>query len=70
MKKILLSITVAAFAVAVSGATVTVRADQVVTLPLQLIGRPEVSLHAMAVARLAVGYESPSSLVPLPTSTF
>ena len=56
--------------VAVSGATVTVRVDQVVTLPLQLIGRPEVTLHAMAVARLAVGYESPSSLLPLPTSTF
>ena len=56
--------------VAVSGVTVTVRAEQAVTLPLQLIGRPEVTLRAMVAARLAVGYESPSSLLPLPTSTF
>jgi len=56
--------------VSVSGVTVTVRADQVVTLPIQFIGRPAITLHAMAAARLAVGYESPSSLLPLPTSTF
>jgi len=53
----------------VSGVTATVLASERVDLPLPLLARA-ITLHAHAVARLVPGYERPSSLVPLPTSTF
>jgi precorrin-4 methylase len=56
--------------VSVSGTRVTVQTRMVVTLPLQLVGPATVTIHVTASARLAVGYGSPSSLLPLPTSTF
>jgi hypothetical protein len=56
--------------VKVAGAAVKVRTSEVVTLPLQLLGVPAITLHASATARLTTGYDSPSSLLPLPKSTF
>ncbi len=56
--------------VSVSGVAVTVKTRLVVTLPLFLAGPPSVTIHVTASARLAVGYDSPSSLLPLPMSTF
>jgi hypothetical protein len=56
--------------VKVAGATVKLRTSEVLTLPLQFIGAASVTLHASATARLVSGYESPSSRLPLPESTF
>jgi precorrin-4 methylase len=56
--------------VSVSGVRVTVKTRLVVTLPLQLVGPPKITIHVTASARLAVGYDSPSSLLPLPMSSF
>jgi hypothetical protein len=56
--------------VTVSGTTVYVRTREKVMLPLQFVGAPEVTISAFAVARLAVGYERPSSRLPLVVSTF
>jgi Flp pilus assembly protein TadG len=56
-------------AISVEGAEVTVTSNEVVTVPFNLFGGP-VTLHASASARLVVGYDNPSSLLPLPMSTF
>jgi Flp pilus assembly protein TadG len=56
-------------AISVEGAEVTVTAIEIVTVPFNLFGGP-VTLHARASARLVAGYDNPSSLLPLPMSTF
>ena len=53
----------------VDGADVSVTAIEVVSVPFNLFGGP-ITLHATATARLVSGYDSPSSLLPLPISTF
>jgi hypothetical protein len=57
-------------AVAVSGREVDVHAHELVTLPLTFIGSPALTIRASASARLTLGYDSPSSLLPLPVSSF
>jgi len=57
-------------AVVVAGGQVTVATAQSVTLPLDFIGAASITLHASATARIAPGYDRPSSLLPLPVSTF
>jgi hypothetical protein len=57
-------------AVAVDGGQVTVLAAETVMLPLNFLGTPSVTLHSSATARIAPGYDSPSSRLPLPESTF
>lgn len=56
-------------AVLVDGTQVTVIAVEVVTLPFNFLPVPSVRLAAHASARLVAGYDSPSSRLPLPTST-
>jgi hypothetical protein len=53
----------------IEGVTVTVVAIEPVTLPFNVFATTVV-LHASATARLVAGYESPSSRLPLPSSTF
>jgi hypothetical protein len=53
----------------VDGLYVTVEAAEPVRLPLNFVGTPEVKLHATATARLAIGYESPSSFLPFSVRT-
>jgi hypothetical protein len=48
---------------------VTIVSGETVSLPFGLWGGT-VRLHAHAAARLVAGYDSPSSLLPLPNSTF
>jgi Flp pilus assembly protein TadG len=55
--------------ISVDGAEVTVTTTEVVSVPFNLFGGP-VTLHARASARLVAGYDNPSSLLPLPSSTF
>lgn len=58
-------------AATVTGDTVTVTAEQWVPLSFgALIGWKGVLVHASVTARLASGYESPSSLLPLPARIF
>ena len=57
-------------AVAVAGGLVTVATAEDVSLPFDFVGRGAVTLHASATARVAPGYASPSSRLPLPVSTF
>jgi hypothetical protein len=57
-------------AVVIDGTQVTVIAVEVVTLPFNFLPVPSVRLAARASARLVAGYDSPSSLLPLPTSSF
>lgn len=52
----------------VEGVDVTVDASETVPPPLALLGGP-VMLRARATARLVAGYSSPSSLLPLPSSS-
>jgi hypothetical protein len=54
---------------AVDGAGVTVTASEPVALPIPWLQKT-VTLRARASARLVFGYESPSSRLPLPASTF
>jgi uncharacterized membrane protein len=56
--------------VTVSGAQVTVVAGELVPLPFDFIAGRSVRLDARASARLAGGYDRPSSRLPLPMSTF
>jgi hypothetical protein len=56
--------------VTVSGAEVTVAAGELVRLPFGILPSRAVRLDALASARLASGYDKPSSRLPLPTSTF
>ena len=57
-------------AVDVAGARVTVATAESVTLPLDFVGAATVRLHTTATARIAPGYDRPSSRLPLPVSTF
>lgn len=56
--------------VVVSGAEVSVEAREVVRLPFAFFPSPMVQLDARASARLAGGYDRPSSFLPLSTSSF
>jgi len=56
--------------VGVAGGQVTVATAESVSLPLDFVGAGAVKLHATATARIAPGYDRPSSLLPLPMSTF
>jgi hypothetical protein len=57
-------------AVTVDGGQITVSAAATVVLPLNFLGTPLVTLRSRATARIAPGYDSPSSRLPLPVSTF
>jgi Flp pilus assembly protein TadG len=54
--------------VTVSGTEVTVAAGEVVQLPVDFLPARRVRLEAHASARLAGGYDRPSSRLPLPTT--
>jgi Flp pilus assembly protein TadG len=56
-------------ATTVNGVDVTVVTTESVTVPFSLF-TSVIHLHARATARMAVGYDSPSSRMPLPSSTF
>jgi hypothetical protein len=56
--------------VTVSGAEVTVATGEVVSLQFGIFPARAIRLDALASARLAGGYDKPSSRLPLPTSTF
>ena len=56
--------------VVVVGAQVTLITAEVVTLPFNFLPASSIRLEARASARLVGGYDSPSSRLPLPTSTF
>jgi hypothetical protein len=56
--------------VTVNGAQVTVAARELIRLPLDFLPARLVRLEARASARLAGGYDRPSSRLPLPTSSF
>jgi Flp pilus assembly protein TadG len=56
--------------VKVEGTLVSVTAGEVVRLPFNFLPLPAIKLEGRASARLVPGYDSPSSLVPLPTRTF
>ena len=55
--------------VSIDGTQVTVVASEVVTLPFNFLPVQVVRLRARASARLVAGYDSPSSRLPLPTSS-
>ena len=55
--------------ISVNGAEISVTASEVVDIPFKLFGGP-ITLRASASARLVAGYDNPSSLLPLPMSTF
>jgi Flp pilus assembly protein TadG len=57
-------------AVVVGGADVTVAAREAVRLPFALFPERVVQLEARASARLAAGYDRPSSFLPLAFSSF
>ena len=57
-------------AVTVDGGQITVAAAATVMLPLNFLGAPLVTLRSTATARIAPGYDSPNSRLPLPVSTF
>jgi hypothetical protein len=56
--------------VGVVGGMVTVATAESVMLPLDFVGAGAITLRASATARIASGYDSPSSRLPLPVSTF
>ena len=55
---------------AVLGAELRLATTETVVLPFSFFGSPRVAVHAEVTARIAPGYESPSSRLPLPVSTF
>jgi len=57
-------------AMTVSGAEVTVATGEVIRLPFNFFPEAVVRLNARASARLAGGYDRPSSSLPLPVSNF
>jgi cytoskeletal protein RodZ len=57
-------------AVTVSGAEVTVAASELIQLPVDFLPTRLVRLEARASARLAAGYDMPSSRLPLSMRTF
>jgi hypothetical protein len=56
--------------VTVSGVEVTVATSELVRLPMDFLPTRRVQLQARASARMAAGYDRPSSRLPLPTSSF
>ena len=54
----------------VSGAEVTIEAGEVIRLPFDFFSERLVRLEARASARLAAGYDRPSSRLPLPVRSF
>lgn len=56
--------------VIVGGAEVTVAASELIRLPVDFLPTRLVRLKAIASARLAAGYDKPSSRLPLPISSF
>ena len=56
--------------VSVVGQVLSLVATETVVLPFTLFGAPEVALRATVTARIAPGYESPSSRLPLPAKIF
>ena len=56
--------------ITVAGTQISVTTVEVVMVPLSFFGKPTLTLHARAVALLGAGYDRPSSLLPLPVSTF
>jgi Flp pilus assembly protein TadG len=56
--------------VTVSSAEVTVATGELVQLPMDFLPTRGVQLEARASARLAGGYDRPSSRLPLPSNTF
>jgi hypothetical protein len=56
--------------VSVSARVVTVASGEMIKLPFGFVAAPLVKLEARASARLAAGYDSPSSRLPLPMRTF
>ncbi len=56
--------------VTVNGAQVTVAAGELIRLPFDFLPARLVRLEARASARLAGGYDRPSSRLPFPTSSF
>ena len=56
--------------VLVAGDLVTVSTAEDISLPLGFVGRGVASLRAAVTARIAAGYASPSSRLPLPLSSF
>jgi uncharacterized membrane protein len=54
----------------VSGAEVTIESGEVIRLPFDFFPERLVQLEARASARLAAGYDRPSSRLPLPVSSF
>ncbi|HET9410571.1 MAG TPA: hypothetical protein VFO75_01690, partial [Candidatus Dormibacteraeota bacterium] len=57
-------------AVGVTGGLVTVATAESVILPLDFVGAATITLRVSATARIAPGYDRPSSRLPLPASTF
>jgi Flp pilus assembly protein TadG len=57
-------------ALTVSGVEVTIRTGELVLLPLDFLPSRRVRLEARASARLAGGYDKPSSRLPFPSNTF
>ncbi|MEO8744907.1 MAG: hypothetical protein ABI334_00250 [Candidatus Dormiibacterota bacterium] len=53
----------------VSGVDVKLVTSESLTMPFSLLSGP-ITLRARATARLVAGYDSPSSFLPLPSSTF
>jgi hypothetical protein len=56
--------------VTVVGSIVTISSREAIVLPFNFLPAPATVIHARASARLVGGYDRPSSLLPLPTSTF
>ena len=56
--------------VIVTAGLVTVSATETIALPFNFLPTPAITLEARASARLVGGYDSPSSRLPLPTSSF
>jgi hypothetical protein len=56
--------------VIVVGSMVTISTREVIRLPFNFLPASATVIHARASARLVGGYDSPSSLLPLPTSSF
>lgn len=56
--------------VIVVGSMVTISTREVIRLPFNFLPASATVIYARASARLVGGYDSPSSLLPLPTNTF
>jgi hypothetical protein len=57
-------------ALTVDGSRVTISTSELIRLPFNFLPETSIVIRANASARLAEGYDRPSSRLPLPTSTF